>query len=999
MASVLNTDYRHARQIVPQWNSGLVAASIAVSFLGAFTSTQLMVQARTSRYLSGVLVWITLSSLVFGFCSIWCLHFIGMLACEMDLPIGLNAPLTVLSALLAVVLTWLALATGLLLERYKRSQKKKNAAVRRENRRNASNADIMPLTEPWVGNEPFRAPSPIKIQEERNETSLSPSTSPPHLNDSVIFDARNSLTTPAPLLRHSSEMSRDSASAPLLQRSLSNQGTEETSEDGTDTDRTSSEYTGSRRSSGVTSSESSFGLGKFASIRTIKNNTFGTTNPFKFTVLAIWAGLTFNNIGKGFVWSLAITSMHYVGIIALKVPNGYCKLDVIWVLVSALISWVVCVVGCILMASMELRLGQQLLFSVIATTGVAAMHFTGMRAADFRTTAPPSDDRGYPKGLAVAIVSIAITTCLAANFLLAHSATVARDKLAEVVHTRKKLWAAIAQKENAEAAALARSDFIATASHEIRTPLFQLQGYSDLLARTKLSEESRLLLYAIQDATRSLSLITSNVLDWSRLEKGEATCRPTALDLRAVCESVLNLLPGKDEDDEVELLIAVSPKVPKSLFIDETYLRRIIMNLLSNALKFTTSGYVLLGIEMQDLNLVATVTDTGTGIPETFLPELFEPFKQAQTRGAQRGTGLGLSIVIQLLEKMRGTIRTESKHRDSHPEESGTTFTVTFPVQIATEAEPTTKQPHGRIAMFGHPGSRTLDGVRAAWTTFGVEAVQVETYANLSEGFQYAWANLNYLRDNPALLRQFRDQNRHIVMIPYDDERRLYELLGSSPPVHFLPVRIPLIWHQIVETLAKSGDKPTRPDPASRTVRFASVVDVLDGTNSDKLPGKNGNSSQQGSTPLPSSVPSPRTVMLVEDNKINQRLGIKMLKTLGYDVIVANDGQEAIELLQEHDSEVDAILMDQNMPRKDGLTATKEIREMEAYGTVKLKGGKPRPIIAVTAVVGAHAEAMCKQVGTDAFLPKPLSLAKLRDTLELYLRQSDDEEDQENGLV
>lgn len=129
-----------------------------------------------------------------------------------------------------------------------------------------------------------------------------------------------------------------------------------------------------------------------------------------------------------------------------------------------------------------------------------------MRAATFWSHALPSELRGYAPGLAVAVTSIAITTCIAANALLAHSATVSRNKLAEVVMTRRKLWMAIAQKETAESAASARSEFIASASHEIRTPLHHLQGYSDLLSRTELTEEGRLLLYAIQHATKTLLL-------------------------------------------------------------------------------------------------------------------------------------------------------------------------------------------------------------------------------------------------------------------------------------------------------------------------------------------------------------------------------------------------------------------------------------------------------------------------------------------------------------
>ncbi len=129
-----------------------------------------------------------------------------------------------------------------------------------------------------------------------------------------------------------------------------------------------------------------------------------------------------------------------------------------------------------------------------------------MLAVTFYSYAPPSESRGYPPALAAAIVTIAIATCIAANFLLAHVATISRNKLAEIVLTRKELWRTIAQKENAEQAAAARSDFIASASHEIRTPLHHLQGYSDLLSRTELTEEGRLLLYAIQHATKTLSL-------------------------------------------------------------------------------------------------------------------------------------------------------------------------------------------------------------------------------------------------------------------------------------------------------------------------------------------------------------------------------------------------------------------------------------------------------------------------------------------------------------
>ena len=133
-----------------------------------------------------------------------------------------------------------------------------------------------------------------------------------------------------------------------------------------------------------------------------------------------------------------------------------------------------------------------------------------MRAVTFWSYLEPSDDGGgYPPELAVAIVSVSILTCMLANGLLAHVATVSRNKLAEIVTTRRALWRTIAQRENAEAAAAAKSDFIASASHEIRTPLHHLQGYSDLLSRTELTEEGQVLLFAIQRATKTLSLSLS----------------------------------------------------------------------------------------------------------------------------------------------------------------------------------------------------------------------------------------------------------------------------------------------------------------------------------------------------------------------------------------------------------------------------------------------------------------------------------------------------------
>ena len=597
------------------------------------------------------------------------------------------------------------------------------------------------------------------------------------------------------------------------------------------------------------------------------------------------------------------------------------------------------------------------------------LDFTGMWATTFWSRAEPTQHRGYPPRLAIAVGTIAIGTCILANGLLAHSATVARNKLAEVVQTKRKLWAAIAQKENAEAAAAARSEFIASASHEIRTPLHQLQGYGDLLARTPLTEEGRLLLLAIQQATRSLSMITANVLDWSRLEKGEAQCRPSSLNLRQVCESILNILPNRDDDFETELLVVVSPEVPDSLFFDETYLQRVLMNLLTNALKFTRSGFVLLMIEVRNHVLNIRVQDSGFGITESFIPQLFEPFKQAQTLGAERGTGLGLAIIKQLIEKMEGTISVESNHFQVEGighEKSGSTFDIAIPMPPSPSA-PRALDSIGldgsEVAIFGASHGRFMEGFRMAWAAFGFDVILADPDGKIPESWKVIWADVKFLSARPKLLQRLLLLQDQFVLVSYDSQLVLDKTIGCVPPSHFIPIRRPFVWHRIIESVAKA----VRPGKSAvdRAVRFAPVVEVV----------------EEGTPTVEKQNLQGSTILLVEDNKINQKLGVKMLKLLGYNVLLADDGEEAIEKVMAHDREIDLILMDQSMPRKDGITATKELREMEEVGGL----ARRRPIVMATAVVGPDAQALCMSAGADAFLTKPLSLSQLERAMQRFL--------------
>lgn len=378
------------RQLEPHWNGGLIAASIIVSLLGAFTSTQMFCQARTSRYFSGILVWTILGSLTFGFCSIWSLHFIAMLACELDLPIGLNVPLTILSAILAVGFTFLALFSDLLRSRYLeylKTQRKK----RRTKTKNVRDDHVEPYeegmrsTDALLGsypdqnmnnasgrlvltpNEPSRPQRELQRQDSDRRTTLGPLEA--HFNgvngNPTQMHSPSSHMSPTRLL---------GSFASTANESFSDSVGDTDSVPRSSTPRSSTEDELSRQSSATMVSDTSdYSLPRFMSFKLAKSTTTEATNVLVGTARGIYQGATLRNFCRGFIWSLAISSMHYSGIVALRIPDGYFTVQPFIVLLSATISWLVCTLACILIPRIEVNLAQQLLFSVVAATGVAAM--------------------------------------------------------------------------------------------------------------------------------------------------------------------------------------------------------------------------------------------------------------------------------------------------------------------------------------------------------------------------------------------------------------------------------------------------------------------------------------------------------------------------------------------------------------------------------------------------------------------------------------------------
>lgn len=350
-----------------------------------------MCQARASVGLRAVFVWSLLASLTFGFCSIWSLHFVAMLAYELDILIGIDVTLTILSSVLAVVFTFAALAGDLLWHTYtKERQRKKSGRGRRRQNSKAKNqlredgpeADFRPLLAQGQDEDEYAtrlpnsesAPYELQMDGDRDLEENQPFNESEQFDDRDISprgDANSAPHKMTKLLTVESSMATlvpepEAGALSTLHENSSHTGL--TDESGYSVSGRSSSLVGS-------SSTTTFGLGGIVNLA--YRSTSPAKNVFMTTAESLYLGCTWKNIARGFLWSLAITSMHYSGILALNIPHGVCKLSLPLVAFSAVISWVVCVVGSILMAQMETHLGQQILFSVVATTGVAAMHFTG----------------------------------------------------------------------------------------------------------------------------------------------------------------------------------------------------------------------------------------------------------------------------------------------------------------------------------------------------------------------------------------------------------------------------------------------------------------------------------------------------------------------------------------------------------------------------------------------------------------------------------------------